>query len=139
MHYLLDGSHVVIDDNTPAVLRPLLKSASAMMRAATIATMPQYMRDMAGIRQSAVVDQAIVAPMRAAMRALATSRLALAVVDIIPPSTRPIIEPTLLGIPPLRPETLTPREAQAKYGNGTPEELHQRILKGEPRAAGSDG
>jgi len=131
MKYLLDASSVVIDDKTASTLRPVFKSLAHMMRAATIATMPLYMRELAGIYQSPAVDFAIVAPMRAAMRILATGKGTLALVDLITPLTRPIIEPKVRGIKPRNPITLTPTEARAQYGTLTPREIHQRILHGE--------
>lgn len=128
MKYLLDASAIMIDDKTASPLRPVFKSLAYMMRAATIATMPKYMRELAGIYQSPAVDMAIVAPMRVAMRILSMQEAALAVVDMITPSTRPIIEPKIRGIKPLNPITLTPSEARAKYGTATPSEIHQQLL-----------
>ncbi|MGH8539232.1 MAG: oxygenase MpaB family protein, partial [Stenotrophobium sp.] len=60
MNYLLDGTKVIHMDKLPWIARPFVKITGLFLRAATIATMPRYMRKLAGIRQSILIDKAIV-------------------------------------------------------------------------------
>ena len=94
------------------------------MRAATIATLPHWMRDLAGVRQPAAVDRAVTPIMRAHFRAVARSTPAqLALLDRISPSTRAIVEPPFRNIRPLRDEVLTPAQARERHGRPAPREL----------------
>ncbi|WP_197419444.1 MULTISPECIES: oxygenase MpaB family protein [Burkholderia] len=142
MRYLLDGSRITIDANTSRAARPFLKLAAWVMRAATLSTMPAYMRELAGIRQPHWIGAAIAPLVRAAMKLLATQRASLALVDAITPSTRPVIEPVIRGVAPERGETLTPAEARERYGRISAADMYRRILQGgagegaaEPAAA----
>jgi hypothetical protein len=99
-----------------------------VLRAATIATMPRWMRDLANLRQPSLVDRGLVPLMRAIFRGVAAStRLELALLGWITPSTRPVVEPAFRGISPQRKETLTPAEARERYDALTPLELYRRI------------
>ncbi|WP_323118975.1 oxygenase MpaB family protein [Burkholderia alba] len=129
MRYLLDGTRITIDDETPRVLRPFLRMAGRVMRAATVSTMPDYMRELAGIRQPRWIDAAVTPFVRLAMKYLATRRASLALVDAIAPSSRPVIEPVIRGIAPLRSETLTPEQARNRYNTISPAEMHRQILQ----------
>ncbi|KVE32485.1 oxygenase MpaB family protein [Burkholderia sp. TSV86] len=129
MRYLLDGSRITINADTPRIARPLLKLAAWGMRAATLSTMPTYMRELAGIRQPRWVGPVITPAVRLAMKLLSLRRAALALVDAITPSTRPVIEPVLRGIPPVRAETLTPAQARARDGRISPTQMYRQILQ----------
>jgi hypothetical protein len=59
MAHLLDAK--VMMPPMPWVARPLAQVVSEVLRAGTIATMPRWMREMSGIRQSRIVD-ALVRP-----------------------------------------------------------------------------
>jgi uncharacterized protein (DUF2236 family) len=54
MAHLLDAK--VMIPPMPWVARPLARVVSEVLRAGTIATMPRWMREMSGIRQSRIVD-----------------------------------------------------------------------------------
>jgi hypothetical protein len=115
--------------------------ANKVLRAATIATMPQWMRKMAGLRQSRIVDAAITPVMRIAFRiGNANAHLKLLGLSVLSPSTAPVVAPALLGIPPERPETLTPALARERYGVLPPidEYARFRALVDAKTAAGAD-
>jgi hypothetical protein len=86
---------------------------------------PRWMREMAGIRQSRLLDTLIVPVMKAAF-ALAhlSPKAELRLIARLSPSTVPVIAPMKLGIPPRKEEILTPAEARARYGYAKPAEAH---------------
>ncbi|MDP2713078.1 MAG: oxygenase MpaB family protein [Solirubrobacteraceae bacterium] len=144
MDFLLDGK--VMFPPMPRLLTPLMWTINKTMRIATIATMPRWMRKMAGVRQSRVTDVLIRPVMRISfILAHANRHVELAILGLMSPSTRTVMEPIFLDVPPERAETLTPAQAQARYGYDKPSEAHlewrerqqQRILGGEaPSDAG---
>jgi len=126
MEHLLNAK--VMFPPLPRVARPGAWVVNRALRAATIATMPRWMRRLAGIRQSAAVDAAIVPLMKAHFRVAAMNpRWQLAALRLISPLTVPVVRPVLLGTPPESEETMTPAQARARYGTGTPVELYERL------------
>lgn len=89
---------------------------SQLMAASTIATLPRWMRTLAGVRQSAAVDAAIVPLTRAAVRIGRQPALSRATLRALAPSALPVMEQVLRGDKPLRDQVLTPGEARARYG-----------------------
>jgi uncharacterized protein (DUF2236 family) len=109
----------------PRVLRPAGWAVARVLRVATIATMPHWMREMSGLRQSRAMDAAITPIMKIAFRlAHLSRRLELLLISQISPGTKPVVAPILLGITPRHPETVTPAEARARYGYARPAEAH---------------
>jgi uncharacterized protein (DUF2236 family) len=109
----------------PAPMRPVAIVVARVLRVATIATMPQWMREMGGLRQSKVLDGLVTPLMKIAFRSAHLSRRAeLALLKQLSPATVPVVAPILLGIPPTRAETLTPAAAQERYGYAKPAEAH---------------
>ncbi len=126
MEYLLNAE--VMFPPTPAVLRPARWAINKALRYATIATMPPWMRKLAGLRQSRLLDAAITPVMRVAFRiSNANPRLKLLGLRMISPSTVAVAAPALLGLPPRQPETLTPAEARSRYGVLPPTEEYARF------------
>jgi uncharacterized protein (DUF2236 family) len=126
MDYLLNAE--VMFPPTARALRPARWVINRTLRSATIATMPRWMRKLAGLRQSRLVDAAITPVMRIAFRISdANPRLKLLGLRLISPSTVPVVAPALLGIAPQHPETLTPAEARARYGVLRPAEEYARF------------
>jgi hypothetical protein len=126
MDYLLNAEAMF--PPTPRALRPGRWVINKTLRYATIATMPHWMRKMAGLRQSRLVDAAITPVMRIAFRiSNANARLKLLGLRLISPSTVPVVAPALLGIAPRHPETLTPAEARARHGVLPPTEEYARF------------
>jgi uncharacterized protein (DUF2236 family) len=125
MDHLLNAE--VMFPPLPAVLKPGAWIVNQFLRAATIATMPRWQRELANLRQPRLIDVAIVQPMRAAFRVAAVSnRLQLRLLAMISPGTVPIVEPMFRAVKPEREETLTPAEAFNRHGVRTPAELSER-------------
>jgi hypothetical protein len=112
----------------PRALRPLTWAINKALRAATIATMPQWMRKMGGLRQSRVIDALITPVMRISFRVAALSpELGVVGLRVLSPSTVSAAGPALLGIPPRRPETVTPTQARERHGVLPPTEEYARF------------
>lgn len=126
MKHLLNAE--VIFPPLPAALRPGAWIASKILRSATIATMPRWQRQLAGLRQPHWVDAMIVPLMRTAFRAVAASTwVQLRLLSMISPSTVPVVEPVFREIPPERDETLTPAKAFKRHETPTPGELFAQL------------
>jgi uncharacterized protein (DUF2236 family) len=112
----------------PRPLRPGAWLVSRVLRAGTIATMPSWMRTMGGLRQPRIVDALVTPVLRISFRvAESNTNLKLRVLRVLSPGTVPVVEPVLLGIAPLRQETLTPAEARERYGYDKPAEAHLEL------------
>ncbi len=120
----------------PRVLQPGAWVVGKTLRMATIATLPGWMRRMAGLRQSRSTDLVVTLVMRVTFALVARSvRLKLVLLQLISPGTVPVVRPILLGELPFRPETLTPSEARRRYGYDKPSEAHLELrLKQQRRA-----
>jgi hypothetical protein len=95
---------------------------------AIIATLPRWQRRLGGIRQPRALDVLIRPPMRIGFRAIAAlPRLEVALLGLASPATVPIAGPMLLGIRPLKEETLTPAESFARHGVPTPSQTYARV------------
>lgn len=123
MHHLLDAS--VMLPAMPKVFAPANWIVGRTLRAATIATMPRWMREMGGIKQSRLVDAAVVPVMRVAfLLANANTRVKLELLGFLSPMTKPVVAPIFYGVPPTEPVTRTPAEARERYGYDRPSEAH---------------
>jgi uncharacterized protein (DUF2236 family) len=126
MDFLLNVQEVI--PSSSPLLRPVVWGVNKAHRIAIIATMPRWMRRMAGLRQSRVADALIVPVIRATYRlANANKHLLLALLGTVSPSTVPIAAPVLLNVPPKRRETLTPAQARERYGILPPSEEYARF------------
>ncbi|MEY9872061.1 uncharacterized protein (DUF2236 family) [Streptacidiphilus sp. MAP12-33] len=132
---------------TPWWARPAGLVVARAQRVATIATMPRWMRAMAGIRQSRLLDALIVPVMKVSFALVHLNpALELLLLGRLSPSTVPVVAPMKLGVPPRREEVLTPAEARARYGFARPAEAHldlrarqaERVL-GDGRAPSEQG
>jgi uncharacterized protein (DUF2236 family) len=104
MDFLLDGK--VMFPPTPRVLAPLMWTINKTMRIATIATMPRWMRKLAGVRQSRVTDVLVRPVMRLSfILAHANRHVELAILGLMSPSTRKVMAPIFLDVPPEQPHT----------------------------------
>ena len=131
----------------PRVLQPGAWAVSRVLRAATIATMPHWMRRLGGLRQSRVTDALVVPVMKVSFWVVDRNvGLKVRLLRILSPMTVPVAEPVLRGIPARNPEVLTPAEARARYGYDHPREAHldlrakqaQRVF-GEHAAPSDEG
>ncbi|MGK5531156.1 oxygenase MpaB family protein [Streptomyces sp. URMC 129] len=128
MNHLLDSKVMLPDMRWPMGF--VAEIVSAVIDKATIATMPRWMREMAGLRQSRLVDALLVPVMRVGFRVVHLSRrLELILLAVLSPRTVPIAGPMLLRLPPRTPETLTPAEARQRYGYDRPSEAHPELRK----------
>lgn len=126
MHHLLDAS--VMLPPMPKVFAPVNWVIGWTLRAATIATMPRWMREMGGIKQSRLVDVAVVPVMKAAFSAVnLNKRVKLAILHLLSPMTSPVVAPILYGVDPINPVARTPAEARALYGYDKPAEAHLEL------------
>ena len=124
----------------PLWAKPVSLAVAKAQRIATIATMPRWMREMAGIRQSRLLDLLIVPVMKVSF-ALAhlNPRVELRLLGLLSPSTVPVIAPVKLGIPPRKEEVLTPAEARARYGYAKPAEAHLEFRARQAARVFGDG
>lgn len=124
----------------PRWAKPVSMAVAKAQRIATIATMPRWMREMAGIRQSRLLDILIVPVMKTAF-ALAhlSPKIELRLLELISPSTVPVIAPIKLGIPPRTAEVLTPAEARARHGYAKPADAHLEFRARQAARVFGDG
>ena len=116
---------VAFPPDLPLWSRPLQLPLARLFRTATISTYPRYVRTMFGLRQSAAEDLAARLVLRVAFAAMVRNPALYArLAEILVPTTTPIVAPALLGVQPASPETMTPREAQARYGFDLPADAH---------------
>ncbi|MDB5974712.1 MAG: hypothetical protein JWR07_1472 [Nevskia sp.] len=93
-----------------------LWAGSHLMSAATIATIPRWMRRLGGFDQPAAIDAAIVPATRIAVRAATLPAVSRRVLAGMAPSALPVMEQVLRRQQPLRAETPTPGQARQRYG-----------------------
>lgn len=119
---------VALPPDLPAWQRPLLKPVLFVLRRGIIATYPRYMRKMFDIRQSAVVDWLAVLPNKVGHALIHRSPLlTYLMAKVLAPAAFPVIAPVILEIPPVSPTTMTPREAQARFGFDVPNDAHHDL------------
>lgn len=112
----------------PALLRPFTQIITGFLRRGTLATMPRWMREMAGLPTSPALDTLVVLPLRVGFTVISRStRLQLMLLRLLSPNTLPIGARVLRSIPPVNPVTTTPREAQARYGYANPAQAHLEL------------
>lgn len=138
MHHLLDAS--VMLPQMPRLFAPANWIVSRTLRAATIATMPRWMREMGGLKQSRVVDLAVVPVMRIAF-ALANlnKRVKLALLAFLSPMTAPVVAPIFYDVEPTHPVVRTPAEARALYGYDKPAEAHLALRERQAERVFAEG
>ena len=112
----------------PPPLRPAALVITGFLRRGTLATMPRWMRAMAGLSTSRTLDAAVVLPLRTGFRVISVNtRLQLMLLRILSPNTVEVAARVLLAVPPLAPVTTTPREAQARDGYDVPRDAHRQL------------
>ncbi len=126
MDHLLNA-HVMLPP-MPLVMRPGAWVVSKVLRYGTIATMPQWMRKMGGLRQPRIVDVLVTPVLKISFRVVESNkRLKLTVLRLISPMTLPVVAPIVLGIEPANPEVVTPADARARYGYDKPRDAHLEL------------
>lgn len=124
MDHLINGTMLISPLNR--YLAPLTWIINRSLRAGVMATMPRWMREMGGLRQTRLTDLMVVPMLRIAFAAIGASppAIQLQVLGLLSPATRPVVAPVLHGVAPINPIVLTPAKARALYGYDKPAEAH---------------
>lgn len=119
---------VALPVDAPQWKKTALKPAIFLFTRAVIATYPQYMRDMAGLRQGRLTDALVRLPVKA-IHAFLHSNISVRMLfmNFIAPQAVPVAAPAILGIPPLSDKVWEVREAQKHFGFDIPSEAHQDV------------
>ncbi|MCX5402506.1 DUF2236 domain-containing protein [Streptomyces sp. NBC_00335] len=138
MNHLLNTDLVL--PPTPWWMKPARMVVARTHRIATIATMPRWMREMAQIRQSRLLDVLVVPVMRTSF-ALAhlNPRVELFLLGMLSPSTVKVVAPVKLGVPPRTKEVLTPEQARTRHGYAKPAEAHAEFRARQAARVFGDG
>lgn len=124
----------------PLLLRPFTWVITAFLRRGTLATMPRWMRELAGLPTSRLLDAAVVAPLSAAFTVISLSTWGqLILLRLLSPATVPIGTRVLRRIAPVSAATTTPREAQRRFGFAPPAQAHQELRDRQHRRVFGDG
>jgi len=112
----------------PGAFAPFTWLTTRALRAATIATMPRWMRELAGLKQTCAIDLAIRPVMRVVF-ALANlnKRAKLELLTFLSPMTRDVVAPVLYGVAPTHPVVRTPAQARELYGYDKPADAHLEL------------
>ncbi|WP_375488966.1 oxygenase MpaB family protein [uncultured Jatrophihabitans sp.] len=134
MDYLLDLTREILPPQVPSFVRWAL---NAVVRRGVVATMPRWMRRMAGTPQRRITDVLCTTVIRFALSRLAGRRSGeVAALDALSPRTTPVLAPVLCGVPAVNPVVYTPAEARARFDMPvTPRQQYAQIL--EQRACGT--
>jgi uncharacterized protein (DUF2236 family) len=128
-YYAAMRPRLCVSDRSIALIRYFLNSqrqvagtglwaGSHLMARSTIATIPRWMRRLAGFDQPAWMDAAVVPATRAAILFARQAAVARAVLKSLAPSALPVMEQVLSKAQPLRDEVLTPIAARALWRRG---------------------
>ncbi len=121
---ILDGSHLALNGlpRPLGLMRPLVHR---LLRRATIATLPRWVRTAIGSRQGPIVDAGVTAVLRPFMRfAAGRPQLLADVLEGASPRAYPVIAPAILDMVPATPETVSVPEAFRRAGRPLPREQY---------------
>lgn len=120
----------VMNEDMSAATRGILRLSAPILRAATIATIPQWMRSVGGVRQSRIVDAAAILAARSAFAVLhrAPASLKSDMVRVIAPLAYPALAPAFLGLEPIDPRVVDPAEAWRTADRPTPRTQYLDML-----------
>ena len=126
MAQLLDAR--VMLPKLPWFMAPVSWLSAFALRRGTIATLPQWMREEAGLRQSRLMDALIRPVLRIAFWVVSLNgAAAVQLLRLLSPMTVPVAAPILLRVPPQRAEVLTPAQARERYGYERPRDAHLEL------------
>ncbi len=138
MQHLL-RAEVMLPRMSP-LLRPGTFVVTRVLRRGTLATMPAWMREMAGLPVNRFLDAAVRPLLRTTFWAVRRSTaLQLTLLRILSPMTLPLAGPVLQGLPARSPRTMTPGEAQAEYGFEPPAQAHADFRATQVRRVFTEG
>lgn len=104
-----------------AALMPVIR----LLGLAVVSTYPRHIRALFNIHQGTAVDALVAPPTKLVHAVLHRSMNArFRLMGMLAPAAMEAAAPAILGIPAENPITMTPREAQAKYGYAIPSEAH---------------
>jgi uncharacterized protein (DUF2236 family) len=134
--FLVNMTRSSLPETFPSYIR---KPVNALTSRAVVATMPQWMREMGGTPQNALVDAATIAVLKPALYALHKANpLKLRALKLMTPRTYPIVAPFLTGIAPIDQTVYTPAEARLKFGyNKTPRDVYAEQVEARLAGVGS--
>jgi len=122
MNHLLDAATLI--EPPQRLLRPAARVVARVIRRATISTMPRWMRELTGIRQSRAVDALVWVVFSAGMRAAAPMGVRRRLVHAVSPATADVVGPAFRGDPVKDPRVVTVAEARRRWGRlASPREL----------------
>ncbi|WP_168708394.1 MULTISPECIES: oxygenase MpaB family protein [unclassified Rhodococcus (in: high G+C Gram-positive bacteria)] len=125
---ILDGANPALTE-LPGPLSIMSPLAQWLLRRATIATLPRWMRTAIGSRQGPIVDAVVTAVLRPAMRLAARQPKGLAKkLESASPRAYAVLAPAILDIPPTTPETVTVQEAFRRAGRPLPREQYLALV-----------
>jgi uncharacterized protein (DUF2236 family) len=99
-----------------ATSSPVVWGVARAIAPAVLATLPRWMRDLMGFRQSWLTGVLARPVTRFGMWFFEPTEDRLAALELVSPATGKIIAPALRGVPPREEVTRTPAEARARYG-----------------------
>lgn len=121
---ILDGSNLALRGlpRPWALMSPLVHQ---LLRRATIATLPRWIRTAIGVHQGPIVDAGVTVVLRQFMRLAARRPQLLAdVLQEASPRAYPVIAPAILDMMPATPETVSVPEAFRRLGRPLPREQY---------------
>ncbi len=126
MNQLLDAR--VMLPRLPWFLAPVSWASAFALRKGTVATLPRWVREEAGLEQSRLVDASVRPVLRVAFwLASLNGSVAVQLLRLLSPMTVSVAAPVLLGVPPENPEVLTPAQARERYGYDKPRDAHLEL------------
>lgn len=134
--HLLGASKYLLTD-APWFMKPFTPLIAEGFRRATIATLPRWLRELGGIRQSRAMDALVTLAIRTADRVVPSgSRTQLAILRLISPNTVPVVGPALLGLKPEKEAVVSAEQAWARAGRPMPREQYDAFCAARPAKAG---
>lgn len=136
MDHLLNAE--VMFPPVPVLLRPGAWFVNRILRAMTLATMPEWQRRLAGLRQGRLDAWLTRRLGRAFFRTfavLASKRLQLALLERISPATGPVVRHVLLDEPAQTTDVLTPEQAFVRHRTPSPVEQYRKLRMPPEQAA----
>jgi uncharacterized protein (DUF2236 family) len=131
-------TEIAFPEGLPAWTKVFRIPTARLFRKAVVATYPPHFRKLFGLSQSRADDIAVRWFFRAVFELFTRNDwLYMKVAELIVPTTVPVVAHAILGIPAKSSVTMTPREAQARYGYDIPSEAHKELrAKQEERVFG---
>lgn len=123
---IINGGSHILPSSWP---RPVKTLNRIVFRRALIASLPHWLRNLVGVRQSRWVDAAVIALLRPIFAWIdRRPRLKSGLVSSMAPRVARVYAPATLGLAPTDPRVFTPAEARARYDVRDPRDHYQDIL-----------